>query len=364
VTHWYDEVYLPVANLIRQQQVLQEFPGRTEADLYLWVSDHQAALEEVLGWEIGPETAAADLAEEHSSRPGRRFARIASRLLDALTPDALESGPRVGRWRMERLATRRDDSLFAHILVPVSGEDAGVGWPAVTQAAELARRENAQLLGLHIAPSAAEVESEQTRAVETEFDRLCELSGVSGSLAVEVGPVARTICERSRWADLVVANLAHPPAPQGLARLGSGFRILIRRCQAPILAVPGTYSPLRRPLLGYDGSPKAQEALFIATYLAAKDELPLVVVSVLEDGQVTQEILAQAQEYLTLRGVRATYVQESGPIAAAILNTAREHECDLLLMGGYGHGLMVEVMLGSSVDEVLRTSRIPTLIAR
>lgn len=46
VAHWYDTVYLPIVTVIRQSDILQEFPGRTEADLYLWVLDHQHFLYE------------------------------------------------------------------------------------------------------------------------------------------------------------------------------------------------------------------------------------------------------------------------------------------------------------------------------
>lgn len=41
VAHWYDTVYLPIVRIIRRRGILQEFPGKTEADLYLWVLDRQ-----------------------------------------------------------------------------------------------------------------------------------------------------------------------------------------------------------------------------------------------------------------------------------------------------------------------------------
>ncbi len=37
---WYDSVYQPAAESIRKHGVLAYFPGRTEADLYLWLIDH------------------------------------------------------------------------------------------------------------------------------------------------------------------------------------------------------------------------------------------------------------------------------------------------------------------------------------
>lgn len=362
VGHWYDQVYLPVVQVMRDLEVLQEFPERTEADLYLWLSSHRAALEDALGWDIEPEDAAVDLVERFGPEPQSRMLRAARRLLDALTPDELEGGPTPGTWRQERLSSRRDDCMFADILVPVSGEERG--WVAMAQAMEIASRENARVLGLHVVQSRAELGSDRVRAVHAEFARLCETHGVRGSLAVEVGRIAREICERAYWADLLVVGMAHPPAARPVAKLSSGFRTLIRRCPTPLLAVPGSFSRLNRPLLAYDGSPKAREALYLAAYLAARGGVPLVVVTVMEAGYVTADTLAEAEAYLEGQGVQVSLVRDHGPVAEIVLGAAREYESDLILMGGYGHSPVMEVVLGSAVDEVLRASRQPVLICR
>jgi len=41
VNHWYEAVYLPIVQVIRESEALKEFPDKTEGDLYLWVLDHQ-----------------------------------------------------------------------------------------------------------------------------------------------------------------------------------------------------------------------------------------------------------------------------------------------------------------------------------
>lgn len=41
VLHWNDTVYTPIVDVIREAGILKAFPGRTEADLYLWVLDHR-----------------------------------------------------------------------------------------------------------------------------------------------------------------------------------------------------------------------------------------------------------------------------------------------------------------------------------
>jgi hypothetical protein len=61
VTDWYDNVYLPIAEVIRKSDILQDFPGKTEGDLYLWVLDHQHYLHETNGLALmPPEEAARD----------------------------------------------------------------------------------------------------------------------------------------------------------------------------------------------------------------------------------------------------------------------------------------------------------------
>jgi nucleotide-binding universal stress UspA family protein len=131
-----------------------------------------------------------------------------------------------------------------------------------------------------------------------------------------------------------------------------------------VLAVPEQESPLQRALLAYDGSPKANEALFVAAYLAGKWQIPLVVVSVLEESYVTVKTLTYAKDYLEARNVNATFIQEQGIVADAISNTAQQHNVDFIIMGGYGFNPVLEVMLGSDVDQILRAKRWPVLICR
>jgi hypothetical protein len=41
VASWFDNVYMPIVRLIRQSNILHDFPGRTEADLYTWLIKHR-----------------------------------------------------------------------------------------------------------------------------------------------------------------------------------------------------------------------------------------------------------------------------------------------------------------------------------
>lgn len=357
VISWYDTVYLPIIQLIRERGILRYFPNRTETDLYLWIGEHQSALGEQLGWNIRPEAAAADLVEHYSSQSKSVF----SRLLGTISIDRFEPGPPPGYWRYTHAGETPPERLFLDIMVAISG--APEGWNALEQALIIARREGAHLHGLHIVKDKVALNGEAALAVKAEFEQRCAQAGITGQLRLEAGDISREICGRARWSDLLIANLAYPPGKQPLARLSSGFRTLIQRCPLPLLATPRRSTGLTRALLAYDGSPKAEEALFIATYLAGKWQLPLVVVTV-ATGDVGQATLDQAQKYLEDHNVQATYVLEKGQVGEAVLSTGRDHGCDLIIMGGYGANPVLEVVLGSSVDQVLRESEKPMLICR
>ena len=59
VTHWYDKVYMPIIEVIRQSNILKDFPDKTEGDLYLWTLDHQHHLSSEEGQPLQPPAQAA-----------------------------------------------------------------------------------------------------------------------------------------------------------------------------------------------------------------------------------------------------------------------------------------------------------------
>ncbi len=57
---WEQEIYKPVCQLIREQGLLHEFPGRTEADLFLYASYHKVAKSRLTKRKVSYKEALAD----------------------------------------------------------------------------------------------------------------------------------------------------------------------------------------------------------------------------------------------------------------------------------------------------------------
>jgi nucleotide-binding universal stress UspA family protein len=362
VRSWYHNVYLPIVEPIRQMGLLRDFPGRTEADLHLWILAYRADLREELGWDVQPADVARDLTYRFSPRMKKYVNRIRTRLYDRIMPDPLESGPPPGAWRTSHIHDEQHGSLIRDVLVPLRGDPHS--WDAWDQAVKIAHLEGSHILGLHVQEPRQRWGMTSTPEIEEQLNMRSADTGVRATFLSTSGAIPRKICDYAHWVDLVVLSLSYAPPGQSLSRLGHGFRTIVRRCPQPLLVVPGSAVEMESALVAFDGSPKAMEALYISAYIAQHWKLPLFVLSSREKRSAQEDMISRARAYLESHGVQAVYIQRSGDPAEEILDFIEREGVTLTLMGGYGHNPVREVMLGSSVDRVLQESRVPTLICR
>jgi nucleotide-binding universal stress UspA family protein len=341
VEHWYETVYTPFVEQIRERGMLRWFPDRTETDLYLWVSEHMETLKKELDWSLSPVEAAFDLAKKDN-------------------PSIVQEESEPGHWRQSKMYDRYTDHLFLDILVPVGKtEDSFL---ALEQSIIIAHKEPASLRGLHVMPAKAELDNRDALDIKERFDGRCQEAGVDGKLAVVQGDAADQICSHALLTDLVVLNVAFPPGP-GLSGLGSGLRSIIWRSARPILTVAEKVSPLDKALLAFDGSPKSKEALFIAAYLAESWKTDLTVMTLTESGNAAASAQKYARAYLELHELQPEFLAMDGTMDT-FLEVSRERGINFILMGGYSGTALKEVIIGSLVNHLLREFEYPILICR
>jgi len=335
--YWYDAIYIPLAEAIRDRGLLHWFPSRTVTDLYLWISENRSALEKELGWETQSNIAATDLILERG----------------------VKSEP--GSWRKARTVARYTDTLFADILVPLSGFKEG--WDALDQAILIAQRENARLHGLHIVRTRHDAESNDAQRVKARFEQACKEANVEGELAVDIGDVTQRISERAVLTDLIVVKITNPPGA-GIAALQSPFRRIIADASRPLLTVPAGASQFKRALLAYDGSDQSKEALFVATYLAEIWKTELIIFTAVDGAKSTSDVQDYVRRYLEFHEVEADYIVSERGATDYLNQTVEQRNLDLVLMGSHGGSMFQQVFTGSALDYMLRESKVPTFICR
>ncbi|HSM70392.1 MAG TPA: universal stress protein [Anaerolineales bacterium] len=337
VEAWYENDYIPLAETIRDRGLLHWFSDRTITDLYIWISENRAELEKELGWDIQSDIIATDLILDRS----------------------VKSEP--GSWRKARTITRYTDHLFMDILVPLSGD--AESWESLEQAIFIARQEDAKIHGLHIVNSEEKLENQTSTAVQDVFNRKCSEAGVEGKLIIEFGEITKKICERATMTDLVVLQIVHPPMG-GLSSLKSPFRYVIENSSRPVVGVPSGATRFKRALLAYDGTDRAKEALFVATYLAETWKTELIVFTALDGKKVTAYTQDYARSYLDIHELKAEHIISEHGAMDFLKQTVDEKNVDLVLMGSHGGTILRQVLIGSALDYMLRKSPVPIFICR
>jgi len=358
VTHWYDHVYLPLVETIRRHDIFQEFPGRTETDLYLWIIEHRHFLAQRLGLGIDTQEAAKDFAARYSTRWQRVVERVQRSLADAVTPQSLESGAPIGHWRQQRAEVHAAGQLFAELLLLV--DDSEASWCAIEQALVVAKYEQASLYALWIGPY--QDEKDRRIAFHGALSRRCELADVPCRLISETGEPVDMLLERAPWVDLVALGQA-PPATRPLAPSWDAvLHTALRHIAPPVLAMAGPCRPLTSALLAYDDSPSSAEALFVATHIGQNWEITVHIITVDEPRRTSQDTLDKAMVYVQERGVKARGYFRSGAVAETVIAATKDLNSDLLILGASGHSPFMELFVRSTLDRVLHQATCPVLI--
>lgn len=76
VASWYDNVYTPMVKLIRDQKLLASFPGRTEADLYLWIIEYEWFLRDAYREEYSFQVVSRQFRDRFSDSPTRKLVNV------------------------------------------------------------------------------------------------------------------------------------------------------------------------------------------------------------------------------------------------------------------------------------------------
>ena len=137
----------------------------------------------------------------------------------------------------------------------------------------------------------------------------------------------------------------------------------------------------KRILIATDGSELAAKGVAHGIALAKDLNVPISVVTVTEawppfelapiaqyedmTTTVASNILDKVAQIAESQGVTCelVHVRDQHP-AEAIIATAKDKGCDLIIMASHGRRGMDRVLLGSQANEVLTYSKVPVLIVR
>ncbi|CAK0753727.1 hypothetical protein CCP1ISM_510007 [Azospirillaceae bacterium] len=213
---------------------------------------------------------------------------------------------------------------------------------------------------------AAASQQAHAESVEDEVRRACREVSYAWS-RIETQPLEQLVA-MAGWADLVLISQPHPADPEDplMEQLPEQLPI---QAPCPVLILPGdgpvpTLPGQQHVLVAWKNCREAGRAIRDALpFLRTADRVTVLTVDpALNRQSDANDILV----FLERHGIQAEFLPGDGADNEAgevILAVAQEQECDLIVMGGYGHSRLRDLVLGSATHTVLSHMRIPVLMA-
>lgn len=146
---------------------------------------------------------------------------------------------------------------------------------------------------------------------------------------------------------------------------------LILQSKRPIVMIPANWEAGelgKTVLLGWNSSSEAMRA--------AADALPImghadkvIVLDILKDKMFSEEqnTTPDLEAYLTSKGINTEVIIEHAPHhheeITMLRSYASEHNVDLIVIGGYGHTRLRELVMGGMTAHLIKNSTIPVLFS-
>jgi len=181
---------------------------------------------------------------------------------------------------------------------------------------------------------------------------------------VDNGIGADQIFERAKSADLVMIGHRGVNERFSTGLLGSTAESVARKCPRPLFISPEKFREMKRPVLAYDGSERASRAMRAAADFSAGFGVPLIVITVARDPKLGERALEEARKYFEHFTPKVEFHLLSGHANEEIIKFIKEHDTDCLFIGAYGHSRIIEMVLGSTTEYVLRNSSCPVFMSR
>ena len=171
------------------------------------------------------------------------------------------------------------------------------------------------------------------------------------------------------YADLIITNQVAYDPRQGQSNIGF-INTLVLETGKPVILIPTRWNEVemgKRVVIGWDESREAIRAVQDAMpILKQADHVDAVMVNYKDDNEAIDT--SEISKYLTRRNVTNSFHSEltdehSDTPEKVLLKFAAKTSADLIVVGGYGHTRMREIILGGVTRNLSKHSNVPVLFS-
>lgn len=200
------------------------------------------------------------------------------------------------------------------------------------------------------------------------LNRLRERAVAAGMPTPDVrqryGQLVEALTEQQRGVRLYVMGRRGQSAETTQRDLGRNIERLVCSLQKPILAVTDTFSEPKRVMIAFDGGIVTRKGVRMIAASPLFKGLPMHLLMSGSKRQDADKQLDWARQTLEAGGFDVSAAVIPGDAEIVIAGAVAEREIDVLIMGAYSHSPLRRLLMGSKTTELLRATRIPTLLLR
>jgi nucleotide-binding universal stress UspA family protein len=197
-----------------------------------------------------------------------------------------------------------------------------------------------------------------------QFKSQCNAAGIRFKVERETGDPFETMIAHSRYNDVTIFGLK--------SLFDYGFTMeprdalirLVSQGVRPIIAVSPEFRNIGNVLIAYSGSMESAKAMRRFVQLNLWPDVQLRIVHFGQRNDNTDQLLADAGSYCHDHGYPNETDLVEGSARARLIEYAREHEMDLIVMGNSIRSLLMRHLLGDTVLNTIQLADRPLFLAQ
>ncbi|MCG2633402.1 MAG: universal stress protein [Gammaproteobacteria bacterium] len=200
------------------------------------------------------------------------------------------------------------------------------------------------------------------------LNELRERALAAGAPSVDVrqrhGELEETLVEQETGVRLLVLGRRGKSAEHTQRDLGRNVERVVRALRKPILAITESFRVPRRVMIAFDGGITTRRGVELVAGSPLFRDMPIYLLMSGRKNANASTQLEWAAAKLRAAEFDTTVALIPGDAESVIANAMQEQAIDLLIMGAYNHSPLRSLLLGSKTSDLLRSSKIPTLLLR
>ena len=178
------------------------------------------------------------------------------------------------------------------------------------------------------------------------------------------GALVETLAEQEDGVRMFILGRRGQAAETTPRELGRNVERVIRSLHHPILTVTDAFTAPQQVMIAFDGSSIARKGVELIAACPLFVGLPIHVITSGEPGKGARRQLEWAKITLEGAGFTTHTALLAGDPESVIAAQVRESDIDILVIKAYTHSAWRSLLFGSKTTDLLRASKIPTLLLR